>query len=81
MRSFNILAAVGAAMLMTGAAAVAKDKDKPEQPKEKKICRSEAKTTSRIAPPKVCHTQAEWDDMASNAQMDAARAVAASTGN
>ena len=31
------------------------------QPMEKMICRRVAKTQSRIAPPRVCKTQAQWD--------------------
>ena len=57
MRALN-LAVVGAALLLSGAAA-AKDKDQPEQVKEKKICKGEASSFSRL-PKKICKTKAEW---------------------
>jgi hypothetical protein len=73
MRHFNILAAVAATMLMGG---VAIAKDKPEgASKEKKICRTEGDSTSRIAAKRICRTKAEWEGRSSETQRDAARAV------
>ncbi|HEY0130264.1 MAG TPA: hypothetical protein VGB57_02580, partial [Allosphingosinicella sp.] len=60
MRKFTALAAV-AATLTVGGIAVAKEKkaDAPGAVKEKKICRGEAQSYSRIPRKKVCRTQAE----------------------
>ena len=73
MRKINILAAVAATILL-GATAGAKDK--PEgAPKEKKICRTEGDSTSRIAAKRICRTKAEWEQGSSESQRDAERAV------
>lgn len=62
MLKLNLLAAV-AATLLIGGTAVAKD-EKPEgAPKEKKICKGEAGSTSRIAKKRICRTKAEWARM------------------
>ena len=55
-----ILAAAAAALAFAGGAAAAKDR-KPEDP-NKKICKFEGDSTSRIAK-KTCKTRAEWDAM------------------
>jgi hypothetical protein len=69
MRNLNLVAAV-AAILLVGGAAVAKEKaDKP--PKEKKICKADKESTSRI-PKKTCLTQAEWDERAGQGALDEA---------
>lgn len=35
----------------------------PERPpSQRRICRLLPQTSSRIGPPRVCHTQAEWDE-------------------
>lgn len=64
----NLLAAV-AATLLIGGTAVAKD-ETAKPPKEKKICKGLKTSTSRIPAKKVCRTQAEWDQAASNTQED-----------
>ena len=50
MRNFNMLAAVAAALLMSGGAFA---KEKAAQPKPKKVCRSE-QLSGRITPTRVC---------------------------
>jgi len=62
MRKLNLLAAV-AATLLIGGTAVAKDEKPADAPKEKKICKGEAGSTSRIAKKRVCRTKAEWAQM------------------
>jgi hypothetical protein len=68
MRNLNLLAAI-AAISLAGGAAVAKEKS-PDAPKEKKICKGEAGSTSRIAKKKVCRTKAEWASMANQEDLD-----------
>ena len=58
MRNFNILAAF-AATLMIGS--VASAKDKPDQPKEKKICQITESANGRIPERRICKTKAEWN--------------------
>jgi hypothetical protein len=77
MRQFSSLAAFGA-ILLAGGGAMAKEKS--EQPKEHKICKSEAQTSSRIPPPKVCRTQAEWDAQADADARKAGEAVKGARG-
>lgn len=72
MRNFNIFAAVAATVLLGGMAGA---KDKPEAPKEKKICRTEGDSTSRIAARRICRTKAEWEQRSGETQRDAERAV------
>jgi len=67
MRALN-LAVVGAALLLSGAAA-AKDKDQPEQVKEKKICKGESSSFSRLSK-KICKTKAEWDALNGQTSVD-----------
>lgn len=50
MRNFNILAALAAALLMSGAASA---KEKTGQHKPKKVCRTE-QFSGRITPTRVC---------------------------
>lgn len=50
MRNFNMLAAVSAALLMSGGVSA---KEKPDQPKPKKVCRTE-QMPGRITPKRVC---------------------------
>jgi hypothetical protein len=50
MRNFNMLAAVAAAMLMGGGVSA---KEKSDQPKPKKVCRTE-QMSGRITPQRVC---------------------------
>lgn len=59
MRKLNLLAAV-AATLLVGGTAVAKDGKPAGVSKEKKICKADPDSTSRIVK-KVCRTKAEWD--------------------
>ena len=79
MRKLNLLAAV-AATLLVGGTAIAKN-DKPDHPpKEKKICRSDKLSTSRI-PKKICRTQAEWDGKNSQEDLDDAAGKLRGMGN
>jgi hypothetical protein len=72
MRKLNLLAAI-AVISLAGGTAVAKD-DKPAgAPKEKKICKSDRMSTSRI-PKKICRTQAQWDGRTSQESLDDAAA-------
>lgn len=75
MRQFNVLAAIAAAMLMSGAAGA---KDKAEGEKEKKICRSETASNSRIATRRICRTKEEWAQLEDESQRSASRAVESS---
>ena len=74
MVKFTALAAIAAATLMTGGIAVAKEKkaDTPGVVKEKKICKGEATSYSRIPPKKVCRTRAEWDALGGEGGLDEA---------
>jgi hypothetical protein len=71
MRKFTALAAV-AAIMTVGGTAVAKEKkaDSPGEVKEKKICKSQISTGSRLAQKKVCRTQAEWNAMGGQDALD-----------
>ena len=71
MRHFNILAAC-AATLMLGS--VASAKDTPEEPKEKKICRFESDSTSRLGK-RVCRTKAEWASESDRNRGDVGRPI------
>ncbi|MFN3676623.1 MAG: hypothetical protein ACK4TC_11635 [Sphingomonas pseudosanguinis] len=42
----------------------------PTPVKEKKICRVQETTGSRLAAKRICKTQAEWDEIAANARND-----------
>ena len=53
MTVFNVLAAIATALLIGGAPAAAAAKEKPEQPKVKKVCRTE-QMSGRITPQRVC---------------------------
>ena len=78
MLKLNLLAAV-AATLLVGGTAVAKDK--PEgAPKEKKICRSDRMSTSRI-PKKICRTQAQWEGRNTQEDLDDAAGKLRGMGN
>jgi hypothetical protein len=50
MRNFNMLAAVSAALLTVGGVSA---KEKPDQPKPRKVCRSE-QLSGRITPQRIC---------------------------
>lgn len=52
MGNFNVLAAIAATLLIGGTAAAA-PKEKPEQPKVKKVCRTE-QMSGRITPQRIC---------------------------
>lgn len=59
MRKLNLLAAI-AVISLAGGTAVAQEK--PAKPaKEKKICKGDAHSETRIARKLVCKTKAEWD--------------------
>lgn len=71
MRKVSLLAAV-AATLLAGGTAVAADaaQGKAAKPaKEKKICRADRTSTSRI-PKKICKTQAEWEGRSTQDDLD-----------
>jgi hypothetical protein len=70
MRKFNILAAVAATMLVGG---IAVAKDKPEAPKEKKICQVIESANGRIPERRICKTKAEWEASANESQRADAR--------
>jgi hypothetical protein len=59
MRNLNLLAAVAATLLVGGTAVAMEDKP-AGAPKEKKICKADEDSTSRITK-KICRTRAEWD--------------------
>ncbi|WP_312488487.1 hypothetical protein [Sphingomonas sp.] len=42
----------------------------PAPVKEKKICRMQETTGSRLGGKRICKTQAEWDEIAANARND-----------
>lgn len=78
MYSTRIIAALGGAMLLAGAAVA---KDKPEEPKEKKICKEEAQTNSRIPAKRICRTQEEWDAQTDASLRDLRNSTAGVRGN
>ncbi|WP_294269529.1 hypothetical protein [Sphingomonas yabuuchiae] len=47
----------------------------PAPAKEKKICRVQETTGSRLGGKRICKTQAEWDEMAANARNDVENAT------
>lgn len=57
----KILIAAAVAVGLSGTALAASDGDKPEAPKEQKICRTETVTGSRLAKRRICMTKAQWD--------------------
>ena len=67
MRHFTTLAAAAAA-LFTTAAAIAKDK--PEAAGDKKICKFEDDSTSRIGRTKICKTREEWNAQSREERQD-----------
>lgn len=78
MRNLNLFAAL-AATLLVGGVAVAKEKA-DGAPKEKKICKSDRMSTSRI-PKKICRTQAEWENRTSQESLDDAAGKLRGMGN
>lgn len=54
MRKFNMIAAVAAALLTTGAAVA---KEKPEAPKGKKVCTIVEPAVGRLPAKRVCHVE------------------------
>ena len=47
----------------------------PAPVKEKKICRVQETTGSRLGAKRICKTQAEWDEIAANARNDVENAT------
>ena len=47
----------------------------PVPAKEKKICRVQETTGSRLGAKRICKTQAEWDEIAANARNDVENAT------
>lgn len=68
MRKLNLLAAI-AALSLAGGVAVAQEKP-VKAPKEKRICKGETGSTSRIAKKKICRTKAEWASMSNQEDLD-----------
>jgi hypothetical protein len=71
MRKLNLLAAI-AAVSLAGGAAVAADERPAKAPKEKKICKGDVESNSRIARKRVCRTKAEWESMSKDDDVDTA---------
>jgi len=64
---------LGAIMLVVGTpiAVAAADTQQPaERRKERRICRRQAVTGTRLVPPRVCMTQREWDGISERAKED-----------
>ncbi len=55
---------------VAGATAAAKDGEKPKTEKPKLVCRTEAVTGSLLRKRRVCLTQQQWDELASNTKQD-----------
>jgi|GEM_PF-2469841 len=49
---------------------VAMAEESAPRQKERRICRREPTTGTRLAPPRVCRTQREWDETAQQARED-----------
>lgn len=79
MRYLTILAAAAATLL--AGAAVAKDKPADGQPKEKKVCRVEVLSNSRIPERRICRTEAEWAAQSDDDSHKASDAVRAASRN
>lgn len=64
---------LGAILLVVGtpiAVAAAETQQPTERRKERRICRRQAVTGTRLAPPRVCMTQREWDGLSERAKED-----------
>ncbi len=48
----------------------------PPPAKEKKVCRTEQATGSRLGAKRICKTRAEWDEIAADARKDVDNAAA-----
>jgi hypothetical protein len=66
----RILRLVLAAAVVLPPIAVAAAEDSAPKNKERRICRREPTTGTRMAPPRVCMTQAEWDNVSERAKED-----------
>ena len=62
-------------MLMLLALAGQQTEPTPVPAKEKKICRVQETTGSRLGAKRICKTQAEWDEIAANARNDVENAT------
>ncbi|HEX8643504.1 MAG TPA: hypothetical protein VF702_06270 [Allosphingosinicella sp.] len=69
-KGFLLAAAVAAAVATPIAVAAAEADQPPRQKKERRICRREPTTGTRLAAPRVCMTQREWDGQAEAARED-----------
>ncbi len=67
MRNFNMLAALAAAALIGGGASA---KEKSNQPKPRKVCRTE-QMSGRITPQRVCRVVRPSDSAAEDSQRKA----------
>lgn len=70
MRNLNLLAAAAATLLVGGVAIAADSKPANAPKQEKKICKGDSDSTSRIAKNRVCRTKAEWRDMSGREGID-----------
>lgn len=64
MRNFKVLAALSAALLTAGGASA---KEKPDQPKPRKVCRTE-QMSGRITPQRICRVVRPSDAPAQDAE-------------
>lgn len=76
MRNFNVLAAISVALLMAGPASA---KEKTDQPKPRKICRTE-QMSGRITPQRICRIVPPSDSPAADAQRKPADSPRADNG-
>ncbi len=68
MRKLNLLAAIAVISLAGGTASA--DPKPAKAAKEKKICKGEAGSTSRIAKTRICRTKAEWAAIPNQEDLD-----------
>ena len=73
MRCFQLMlaaAVVGAPIAAAPTAFAAGDETATSQRKERRICRRQAETGTRLKAPPVCMTQSEWDRVEEEARND-----------
>lgn len=79
MRKLNLLAAIAVISLAGGTAVAQENPAKPA--KEKKICKGEAHSETRIARQRVCKTEAQWARESSPEGRNAAKSRGMDRGN
>jgi hypothetical protein len=67
---FKVLLAGSLAIALSAPAFATDDGKEKSEVKQKKICRTETVTGSRLAKRRICLTQGQWDDIAENARKD-----------